>query len=57
MTFHLIVIKKIMCGEVLWDKTTHKKPCGYVGTWEVYKPVIDFYFWEKKPKFLWVSID
>jgi hypothetical protein len=57
MTFHLIVIKKIMCGEVLWDKTTHKKPCGYVGTWEVYKPVIDFYFWEKKPKFLWVSIE
>ncbi len=51
-------------GDFLWDKTTHKKPCGYlviqpltrrkpcgyVGTWEVYKLVIDFNFWKKKKK-------
>jgi len=27
---------------------TRRKPCGYVGTWDVYKPVIDFNFWKKK---------
>jgi hypothetical protein len=40
--------KKNQVGGVLWDKTIHKKPCGYVGTWGVYKPVIDFIFGKKK---------